>query len=265
MNATTSIMLRKASKKALSLTEIVGNNKSRILRATYATWGRRKFTSSSLRDQEFLSYQQANNFSTTTAKIPIAYPLPAVAYDYIDDDDDNDEHDDGYKEDDHHSSSSQNSFTTKEDTTCTSQNSQFDGVNNCASKGEVYYGVSRRNFDITSAVEEKNHIISSSSSFSTLSSNCNSKFNPIYNTSLSSSSNVGGGDNTTPYPPPPSAEQRQQEQQGGITHLGSNPVTYRNGGGGSGGGGGGSGRHRCPKCGTTVTFKCDFEDNTFYW
>lgn len=29
-------------------------------------------------------------------------------------------------------------------------------------------------------------------------------------------------------------------------------------------GGGGNGRHRCPKCGTTVTFRCDFEENTFY-
>jgi hypothetical protein len=259
MNATTSIMLRKASKKALSLTEIVGNNKSRILRSTYAACGRKKFTSSSLRDQEFRSYHQANNFSTTTAKNPIAYPLPAVAYDYIDDDEDDDEHDDGYNEDDQ--SSSKNAFTTTVDST--TQNSQFGVNNNCASKGDVYYGVSRRNFDITSAVE-KNHIISSpSSSFSSLSSNCNSKFNPIFNTSLSSS-NIGGGDNTTPYPPPPSAEQRQQEQQGGVTHLGSNPVTYRNGGGG-GGSGGGSGRHRCPKCGTTVTFKSDSEDNTFYW
>ena len=261
MNATTSIMLRKASKKALSLTEIVGNNKSRILRSTC---GRKKFTSSSLRDQEFRSYHQATYFSTTTAKDPIAYPLPAVAYDYIDDDEDDDEHDDSYNEDDHSSSSSssKNCFTTKEDTT--TQNSQFGVNNNCASKGDVYYGDSRRNFDITSAVE-KNYMISSpSSSFSTLSSNCNSKFNPIYNTSLLSSSNIGGGDNTTPYPPPPSAEQRQQEQQGGVTHLGSNPVIYRNGGGG-GGSGGGSGRHRCPKCGTTVTFKCDFEDNTFYW
>jgi hypothetical protein len=31
-----------------------------------------------------------------------------------------------------------------------------------------------------------------------------------------------------------------------------------------GGGGGGGGRHRCPKCGTTVTFRCDYEENTFY-
>jgi hypothetical protein len=30
------------------------------------------------------------------------------------------------------------------------------------------------------------------------------------------------------------------------------------------GGGGGGGRHRCPKCGTTVTFRCDYEENTFY-
>lgn len=36
-------------------------------------------------------------------------------------------------------------------------------------------------------------------------------------------------------------------------------------GGGSGSGGGGAGKHKCPKCGTSVTFKhADFEDNTFY-
>lgn len=35
--------------------------------------------------------------------------------------------------------------------------------------------------------------------------------------------------------------------------------------GGDGGAGGGNGRHRCPKCGTSVTFRHgDFEENTYY-
>jgi hypothetical protein len=34
---------------------------------------------------------------------------------------------------------------------------------------------------------------------------------------------------------------------------------------GAGGGGGGAGRHRCPKCGTNVTFRHgEFEENSFY-
>lgn len=41
----------------------------------------------------------------------------------------------------------------------------------------------------------------------------------------------------------------------------SKPVSRKSGGGG----GGGSGRHRCPKCGTFVTFRHgDFDENTFY-
>jgi hypothetical protein len=80
----------------------------------------------------------------------------------------------------------------------------------------------------------------------------------------------GGGDGLTtttskPYPPPSDAT-------GGDTVVtpgkggsagGSGSISYRKAGGG-GGGGGGTGRHRCPKCGTTVTFRCDFEENTFY-
>jgi hypothetical protein len=50
---------------------------------------------------------------------------------------------------------------------------------------------------------------------------------------------------STPYPPPSSMEA-------------SNSAPSRKAGGGGGG------RHRCPKCGTTVTFRCDFEENTFY-
>ena len=61
--------------------------------------------------------------------------------------------------------------------------------------------------------------------------------------------NNGGSRSTTssPYPPPSS-------------HYDPGKVIPR---GKSGGGGGG--RHRCPKCGTFVTFRHgDFEDNTFY-
>ena len=54
---------------------------------------------------------------------------------------------------------------------------------------------------------------------------------------------------TSPYPPPSSVDASK-----------SGPTRKASGGGGGGGGG----RHRCPKCGTTVTFRCDFEENTFY-
>eukprot|EP00529_Nitzschia_sp_RCC80_P009625 CAMPEP_0113488912 /NCGR_PEP_ID=MMETSP0014_2-20120614/26261_1 /TAXON_ID=2857 /ORGANISM="Nitzschia sp." /LENGTH=791 /DNA_ID=CAMNT_0000382639 /DNA_START=181 /DNA_END=2554 /DNA_ORIENTATION=+ /assembly_acc=CAM_ASM_000159 len=51
------------------------------------------------------------------------------------------------------------------------------------------------------------------------------------------------------YPPP-------------SRHVHSQTASYHRKSGG--GGGGGTGRHRCPKCGTTVTFRSDLEDNTFY-
>lgn len=54
-----------------------------------------------------------------------------------------------------------------------------------------------------------------------------------------------GPSSVTPYPPPSS----MVSAKGGPARKV---------------GGGGSGRHRCPKCGTTVTFRCDYEENTFY-
>lgn len=56
-----------------------------------------------------------------------------------------------------------------------------------------------------------------------------------------------GPSSSTPYPPPSSMVSSKSKPSRKV-----------------GGGGGGSGRHRCPKCGTTVTFRCDFEENTFY-
>jgi predicted RNA-binding Zn-ribbon protein involved in translation (DUF1610 family) len=54
-----------------------------------------------------------------------------------------------------------------------------------------------------------------------------------------------GPSSSTPYPPPSSMS---SSKAGASRKVG----------------GGGGGRHRCPKCGTTVTFRCDYEDNTFY-
>ena len=54
-----------------------------------------------------------------------------------------------------------------------------------------------------------------------------------------------GPSSSTPYPPPSSVV----SAKAGVSRKA---------------GGGGGGRHRCPKCGTTVTFRCDYEDNTFY-
>jgi hypothetical protein len=67
-------------------------------------------------------------------------------------------------------------------------------------------------------------------------------------TFVSGGGNAGRGPTSSnPYPAPSSAE---AQKAGPIRKVG--------------GGGGGSGRHRCPKCGTTVTFRCDYEENTFY-
>ena len=65
-----------------------------------------------------------------------------------------------------------------------------------------------------------------------------------------SSSPVTGYHAHGTYPPP-------------SRHVHSQAASYHRKSGG-GGGGGGTGRHRCPKCGTTVTFRSDLEDNTFY-
>ena len=50
---------------------------------------------------------------------------------------------------------------------------------------------------------------------------------------------------STPYPPPSSM----------ASSKGAPPLKA---------GGGSSGRHRCPTCGNTVTFRCDYEENNFY-
>mmetsp|Transcript_27220 Transcript_27220/g.59956 ORF Transcript_27220/g.59956 Transcript_27220/m.59956 type:complete len:831 (+) Transcript_27220:155-2647(+) len=255
MSATTSVMLRKATQKALSLSEIVGNNKSRILRATYTTWGSRKLpfstTTSSLRDQEFLfrdstsNHPGSINFSTSTPKHPVAHPLPALAYDYIDDEDDDDN--DVEKE----NALSSNSITAREDTTKRSTQDV-----SSAGKDDVNYVISRRNFTTGGALKKINYMmentsLSENNDATTASSSPFSIFKSIHRATATSSNNnsggsgngIGGGDDA-PYPPPSEGH-------------GSKPPTFRKGGGGGG-------RSRCPTCGTFVTFKCDFDENTFY-
>mmetsp|Transcript_5102 Transcript_5102/g.6392 ORF Transcript_5102/g.6392 Transcript_5102/m.6392 type:complete len:746 (-) Transcript_5102:70-2307(-) len=71
---------------------------------------------------------------------------------------------------------------------------------------------------------------------------------------------------TPPPPPPPPSSQYNQDYHSSYRPSSS---SSRRGGGGGGdggaGGGNGSGRYRCPKCGTHITFRHgDFEQNTFY-
>jgi hypothetical protein len=253
MSATTSLMLRKASKRVLSLSEFARNSRLTIIRSNCTTWGEKNVSfstsASSLRDQGFLlpdsssSHSRSVNFSTSTPKLPDPQPLAAVAYDYIDDDEV--DHSD---EDEAHDRRI-NSITTKQHSTKITA-----GVT-----GEVDYVISRTNSTSSGAAKKfdfENQSISNNTSSSPPTSS--SKFNPIFKsihratataTSNNNGGGIGGGDgNNTinaPYPPP-------SDEFGGKT--------FRKGSGGGNGGG----RYRCPKCGTDVTFKCDFEDNTFY-
>lgn len=72
------------------------------------------------------------------------------------------------------------------------------------------------------------------------------------NDPVGSTGNGDGSNSTSPYPLP-----------GSIASPVSTARKVSGGGGGPGSGGGG--RHRCPKCGTYVTFRHgDFDENTFY-
>jgi len=207
-------MLRKATQKALSLSEIVGNNKSRILRSTYATWGRKNihFTTatSSIRDQEFLlrnssasAQPRCNKFSTSTPKYPDPQPLPAVAYDYIDDDED-DEH--ANDENETYNNSTE-SLAARQDT-AKIRTQDVSG----ARKSDVNYVISRGNYTSIGAVTESNHVIenTSTNNNSVSSSSPFSIFKSIQHATATSSNNnngggsgngIGGGDDA-PYPPP---------------------------------------------------------------
>mmetsp|Transcript_4077 Transcript_4077/g.9441 ORF Transcript_4077/g.9441 Transcript_4077/m.9441 type:complete len:729 (+) Transcript_4077:2580-4766(+) len=95
-------------------------------------------------------------------------------------------------------------------------------------------------------------------SFASLSSDNKSKAPSVLNTLDPKSSLVTGGSKAgrgptmaNPYPAPSS-----------IGSKTAGPI--RKVGGGGGGGSGSNLRPDCPKCGATVTFRCDFEENTYY-
>ena len=247
MSVTTSVIFRKASKNILSLQEVLHNARFSSIRSTHAKLGKNKllFSTISRDHQGFLSRDSSTNsrsanFSTSTPKHPDPEPLAAVAYDY-DDDDGTD-----------HSSDTINPLTTQDETKISSP-----GVTS-AVKSDVNYVISRRNSNSNCAVKKivsrENQSLSNNASSSLSSS---SKFNPILESihrasATSTTYNNGGGNGdgnitiNAPYPPPSDLE-------------GEVGKTFS-----KGGGRGGGGRYRCPKCGTFVTFKCDFEDNTFY-
>jgi hypothetical protein len=88
--------------------------------------------------------------------------------------------------------------------------------------------------------------------------------NNLVEPSLAAAPGGDGGDNstttttTTSYPPngPPCAT---------TTTRTTGTISYRKASSvGGSGGGGGPGRHRCPRCGTTKTFRGDLEDNAYY-
>ena len=112
------------------------------------------------------------------------------------------------------------------------------GVNNVFGSSDVK-GLSRRN--------------PTGATVGSRDANFNEQLDP-FTASAANGGNGSDGPTTTsrPYPSPTDTD---------GSSKGS--ISYRKAGGG-GGGGGGTGRHRCPKCGTTVTFRCDFEENTFY-
>jgi len=181
--------------------------------------------------------------------------LAAVAYDYDDDDDDEIDHSDVNKAHDRRFSS----LTADEETKITLPA----GVTATgAVEDDVNYAISRRNSASSGASEKGKSVycqpIANNTSSSTPRPSSSSKYNEIFKSihaagTATSNSGDGDGNNTinAPYPPP-SAADLGGEVGGKAFRKGSR------------GGGGGGGRYRCPKCGTDVTFKCDFEDNTFY-
>jgi ATP-dependent Clp protease ATP-binding subunit ClpX len=182
-----SLMLRSATRKALSVTDRVGP----------------KWLASHSK-----AFTRAAHFSTKSGEgisgenleshlHPV--PLPAVAYDYEDCDDDDDYEIEG------------------------------ETSNNVSSFASLTGG-------------------DKSKPPTSLLNACNHQSNSL----ITGAGEVGRGPKmATPYPAPSS-----------IGSKTAGPI--RKVGGGGGGGNGSNLRPDCPKCGATVTFRCDFEENTYY-
>jgi hypothetical protein len=199
-----------------------------------------KFSRSSYRQRsKVLPFSSSAPSKDSSGNHPLSQPLPAVAYAYFEDD---------YEEgEDVTRESSCHSFST----TLIQRDRQDSHVNREILVGDVKFP--RRIF--TRATRDA----TSRNSFGT------SPFHnhAIYNTSFHAVTPGGDGGTITFTDSKPFISSTDATGPSTI-HNGSNPqagsISYRK----AGGGGGGTGRHRCPKCGATVTFRCDFEENTFY-
>eukprot|EP00539_Tryblionella_compressa_P019486 CAMPEP_0178880096 /NCGR_PEP_ID=MMETSP0747-20121128/12291_1 /TAXON_ID=913974 /ORGANISM="Nitzschia punctata, Strain CCMP561" /LENGTH=817 /DNA_ID=CAMNT_0020547987 /DNA_START=57 /DNA_END=2510 /DNA_ORIENTATION=- len=235
MNSTTSIiMLRSASKKAFSWSV---TQKSRILSGKNCSVLSTTRPVSSLPVSHSYQHSQQQQQRSFASYHP-PQPLPAVAYDYAADMDDYDDYDDHQP----HLG------------TTTAATRHAEDVKSAIASGDVKKGASRRIPTTATSTTTQSFFVSPKRTRTNTSTNTESSYFDIQGAVAPGSSGVGDGGNTTtskPYPPPSSPE-----TTGGT-------ISYRKAGGG-GSGGGGTGRHRCPKCGTTVTFRCDFEENTFY-
>ncbi len=165
--------------------------------------------------------------------------MVAVAYDYVDDDEVDDADFD-------QASDIANSVTNEQDLT----KINAAGVKCAKVKTDVNYVISRGDSASSGTGTKMNNLMENQSNNTWSPPSSYSKFNPILksiqNATTATNQNDGGAGDA--YPPPSSAE-----LEGDVK------ASFR-----KGSGGGGGGRYRCPKCGTDVTFKCDFEDNTFY-
>ena len=168
---------------------------------------------------------------TTEASSANDIPLPQAAYAYDDDD---------HHYDHHHDNNSRSSSNDENENENENHNHEEHGCGACL--GE--FAVSSR--DVTKQASHQ----------------------PDRNSSMSSSSSSAKGERGRGGPPSlPRAPSLTGNPRGSpvisTTAIGPNVSSKaKRGGDGSGGGGG---RHRCPKCGTSVTFRHgEFEENTFY-
>ncbi|KAL3929882.1 MAG: hypothetical protein SGARI_004633, partial [Bacillariaceae sp.] len=223
-------MLRSASRKAFALGSegvTTGRASSRLAAASC-----RPTTSNGITAYRY----NVKFFSTTTSKwsggdssfdSAIPQPLPAVAYDYIDDDD----YDDSFE---HEATLASTTFHGRQEEDV-SDVFRGDVARRNPTRATVGLDVNKHRDTILSHHQQQ-----------------------PFGTASAANGGGGAGDGPTsnrPYPSPTDAA------DGTTTTTASGNISYRKAGGG---GGGGTGRHRCPKCGTTVTFRCDFEENTFY-
>jgi hypothetical protein len=239
-------MLRSVSRKALSWSE-----------ATTTGLVGRKARFASVRSPSSSSHSccqgRTSRFSTTTINDPSSWqqhpqPLPAVAYVHIDDDDD-------YFEDDKTAASHHHASNNNNNKTAYTSSRRQEVVNRATFGGDVK--IPRRNPTGATAVSD---------TMTTTSPLLFQNNHPA--TAAAAPGGYGGNNFTTTTATTTTTHSSTGHSPPSSSSSTTGSISFRKASGGSGGGGpnngGGTGRHRCPKCGTTVTFRCDFEENTFY-